>query len=349
MSDSRVCTQRETSSPSDARTPVEAMYVAERGLRVGTRASRLALWQTQTVIDTLCARRPGLLVDRIPISTIGDRITDVPLPRIGDKGVFTRELEEGLREGTIDLAVHSLKDLPTEQPRGLALGAVLERADPRDALVASSPTALVMLPPGSRVGTSSLRRRAQLLAARPDLDIRDLRGNVPTRVDSVLRGDLDAAVLALAGLERLDLAGHVREVLSPRVMLPAPGQGAIAVQVRADDTSALALLATLDHAPTRLATAAERALLGHLEGGCQVPVGALAAISTDGEMTLDALVASLDGRRAVRRSASARVRSEDDALAFGRSLGEQLLAAGAQAILVDVRQTLLSPLPWGAA
>ena len=325
------------------------MPVAERGLRVGTRASRLALWQTQTVIDALCARRPELLVDRVPISTIGDRITDVPLPRIGDKGVFTRELEEGLREGTIDLAVHSLKDLPTEQPRGLALGAVLERADPRDALVAASPTALALLPPGSRVGTSSLRRRAQLLAARPDLDVRDLRGNVPTRVDTVLRGDLDAAVLAMAGLERLDLAVHVREVLSPRVMLPAPGQGAIAVQVRADDTSALALLATLDHAPTRLATAAERALLGHLEGGCQVPVGALAAISTDGEMTLDALVASLDGRRAVRRSASARVRSEDDALAFGRGLGEQLLAAGAQSILFEVRQTLPSPLPWGAA
>ena len=325
------------------------MPEADRRLRIGTRASRLALWQTQAVMDALHARRPGLLVERVPISTIGDRITDVPLPRIGDKGVFTRELEDGLREATIDLAVHSLKDLPTEQPHGLALGAVLERDDPRDALVASSPTGLATLARGARVGTSSLRRQAQLLAARPDLDIRDLRGNVPTRVDTVLRGDLDAAVLALAGLRRLDLTGHVHEVLSTEVMLPAPGQGAIAVQVRADDASALALLATLDHAPTRLATAAERALLGHLEGGCQVPVGALAVISADGEMTLDAIVASLDGRRAVRRSASTRVGSEEEAVAFGRGLGEQLLADGAHGILREVRRTLPSPLPWGAA
>ena len=325
------------------------MPEADRRLRIGTRASRLALWQTQAVMDALYARRPGLLVERVPISTIGDRITDVPLPRIGDKGVFTRELEDGLREATIDLAVHSLKDLPTEQPHGLALGAVLERDDPRDALVAASPTGLAMLAPGSRVGTSSLRRRAQLLAARPDLDVRDLRGNVPTRVDTILRRDLDAAVLALAGLKRLDLTGHVCEILSPQVMLPAPGQGAMAVQLRADDASALALLATLDHAPTRLATSAERALLGHLEGGCQVPVGALALIATDGVMTLEAIVASLDGRRAIRRSASARVSTEEDALAFGRVLGEQLLADGAHSILREVRRELPSPMPRGAA
>lgn len=325
------------------------MPAADRRLRVGTRASRLALWQTQAVIDALHARQPGLLVERVPISTIGDRLTDVPLPRIGDKGVFTRELEDGLRDGTIDLAVHSLKDLPTEPPDGLALGAVLERDDPRDALVASSPTGLATLAAGSRVGTSSLRRRAQLLAARPDLDIRDLRGNVPTRVDTILRGDLDAAVLALAGLERLDLTGHVREVLSTQVMLPAPGQGAMAVQVRADDGPALALLATLDHTASRLATSAERALLGHLEGGCQVPVGALAVISTDGAMTLEAIVTSLDGRRAVRRSASARVVTEEEARAFGRDLGEQLLTGGARAILADVRRTLPVPMPWGAA
>lgn len=325
------------------------MPVVDRTFRVGTRASRLALWQTQAVIDALHARQPGLLVERVPISTIGDRLTDVPLPRIGDKGVFTRELEDGLRGRTIDLAVHSLKDLPTELPDGLTLGAIVERDDPRDALVASSPTGLATLATGARVGTSSLRRRAQLLAARPDLDVRDLRGNVPTRVDTILRGDLDAAVLALAGLERLDLTGYVREVLSTQVMLPAPGQGTIAVQVRADDGSALALLATLDHTPTRLTTSAERALLGHLEGGCQVPVGALAVISTDGVMTLEAIVASLDGRRAVRRSASARVGTAEDAVAFGRDLGEQLLAAGAHAILADVRRTLPSPLPWGAA
>lgn len=321
----------------------------DRRLRVGTRASRLALWQTDAVIDALRARWPGLPVERVAISTLGDRVIDVPLPRIGDKGIFTRELEDGLRGGTIDLAVHSLKDLPAEQPHGLALAAVLERDDPRDALVASSPTGVAIMAPGSRVGTSSLRRRAQLLAARPDLDVRDLRGNVPTRVDTVLRGDLDAAVLAMAGLQRLDLSGHVREILSPQVMLPAPGQGAMAVQVRADDASALALLATLDHTPTRLSTSAERALLCHLEGGCQVPVGALAVISADGVMTLEAIVASLDGQRATRRSASARVGTEDNALALGRGLAEQLLADGAQAILCEVRRMLPSPLPRGAA
>lgn len=316
----------------------------DRLLRVGTRASRLARWQTETVVGAMEARWRDLRVQRVSISTIGDRVTDVPLPRIGDKGIFTRELEDGLRDGTIDFAVHSLKDLPTEQPDGLALAAVLEREDPRDALVAASPTTLAGMAPGARVGTSSLRRRAQLLAARPDLDVCDLRGNVPTRVDKVLRGDLDAAVLALAGLKRLDLACHAREVFAPPVMLPAPGQGAMAVQVRASDVSVSALLSTLDHRHTRLETSAERALLGHLEGGCQVPVGALATLSPDGLMTLDAVVASLDGRRVIRRGAEARVATDEEAIWLGRRLADRLLADGADAILRDVRQTLPLPL-----
>jgi hydroxymethylbilane synthase len=309
-------------------------------LRVGTRSSRLALWQTDSVVAALQAHWPGLSIERVLISTIGDRVTDVPLPRIGDKGVFTRELEEALQDGTIDFAVHSLKDLPTEAPGGLAIGAILERADPRDALVAAAAVTIASLPPGARVGTSSLRRRAQLLAQRPNLDVRDLRGNVPTRVEKVLRGDLDAAVLALAGLTRLGLTDHVAEVLGPETMLPAPGQGALAVQTRADDVRIADLLAPLDHRATRLATTAERAMLGCLEGGCQVPVGALASFAAPGVLHLDGLVIDLDGRHQVRRAADAPLAAEADASAMGMALAGALRAAGADAILARVRATL---------
>jgi hydroxymethylbilane synthase len=319
-----------------------------RVLRVGTRASRLALWQTDSVIAALSARWPELTIERVSISTIGDRLTDVPLPRIGDKGVFTRELEDGLRDGTIDLAVHSLKDLPTDQPHGLSLAAVLEREDPRDALVATTPLTLETLGPGARIGTSSLRRRAQLLALRPDLDVRDLRGNVPTRVDRVWRGDLDAAVLAAAGLNRLGMTDRVAQILDPRVMLPAPGQGAMAVQVRADDDETHGWLAVLDHPPTRMATAAERSLLAALEGGCQVPIAALATAGADDRMILHGLVASLDGASVFRHTAEARVRADAEAAALGRVVAEALLDAGAGGLLREIRVMLPSP-PRGAA
>lgn len=324
---------------------------ADRTLRVGTRASRLALWQTDHVTGRIQALWPDLIIERVPISTIGDRVIDVPLPRLGDKGVFTRELEDGLRGGDIDIAVHSLKDLPTEQPDGLALAAVLERADPRDALIAPLATSLADLPSGARVGTSSLRRRAQLLARRPDLDVRDLRGNVPTRLDKVTGGNFDAAVLAMAGLERLGLVAHVAEVLDPAVMLPAPGQGALAVQIRADDGYARDLLVPLDDRETRLATLAERAVLGHLEGGCQVPVGALASRGSDGAFLLDALVASLDGRTVIRQQArTATMRRDEEATTFGWALAERLLKDGAHAVLAEVRRTLPAvPAPGGRA
>ena len=220
-------------------------------LRVGTRASRLALWQTDHVIDRLRQQRPGLEVERVPITTLGDRVTTVALSKIGDKGIFTRELEEGLRTGAIDLAVHSLKDLPTEPPADLAIGAILERDDPRDVLVAGSGATLASLPAGARIGTSSLRRRAQLAATRPDLEIVDIRGNVPTRLEKVWRGDVDAVLLAFAGLRRLGLESHVSEILDPVEMLPAPGQGALAVQMRNDDDRLATLLASLEHAAGR--------------------------------------------------------------------------------------------------
>lgn len=309
-------------------------------LRVGTRGSRLALWQTDLVATRLQHAWPGVTVERVSFTTLGDRVSDVPLARIGDKGLFTRDLEDGLRAGAIDFAVHSLKDLPTRLPVELVLGAVLERGDPRDALVSASPVTLDTLRAGARVGTSSLRRRAQLLARRPDLDVRDLRGNVPTRVDRVLGGDLDAAVLALAGLTRLGLSDHVAQVLGADVMLPAPGQGALAVEIRAGDERMAALVAQLDHHDTRLVTTAERALLAELEGGCQVPVGALATFVSAGVMRLEGLVIDLDGRVGVRRMVEASVSDPASASALGTAVAADLRHAGAEAILARVRQAM---------
>jgi hydroxymethylbilane synthase len=305
-------------------------------LRAGTRGSRLALWQTDFVILQLQRSHPGVDVERTTFSTLGDRVTDVPLPRIGDKGLFTRELEDALRSGAIDFAVHSLKDLQTGEPEGLTIGAMLVREDPRDALVAAPGLTLDTLPRGARVGTSSPRRRAQLMARRPDLDIRDLRGNVPTRVEKVLRGELDAAVLALAGLARLALTQHVAEVLPAEVMLPAPGQGALAVQVRHDDDRMAQLLAPLEDHATRLAATAERAMLGRLEGGCQVPVGALGVFDA-GVLTLHGVVADLDGRESVRESVQAPAADVDAAAGIGERLAAAVLDRGADRILARVR------------
>ena len=310
-------------------------------LRVGTRASRLALWQTDYVIDRLRQQWPGLDVERVPMTTLGDRVTTVALSKIGDKGIFTREIEDGLRTGAIDLAVHSLKDLPTEPPADLAIGAILERDDPRDVLVAGPGATLASLPAGARIGTSSLRRRAQLAATRPDVEIVDIRGNVPTRLEKVWRGDVDAVLLAFAGLRRLGLESHVSEVLDPAEMLPAPGQGALAVQMRKDDDRLTTLLASLEHAPTRLATTAERALLGFLEGGCQVPVGAFAQFEGS-TLQLRAIVASPDGRHVVGRHVSGPVTAVAAAAALGESLGRDLLAGGAERILAAIRVQPLS-------
>jgi len=275
------------------------------------------------------------------MSTVGDRDTTRPLSRIGDKGLFTRDLEDGLRDGTIDLAVHSLKDLPTEPPPGLRVGAILAREDSRDALVASAGVRLAALPPGARIGTSSLRRQAQIAALRPDLRIVDLRGNVPTRVEKVRSREIDAAVLALAGLRRLNLEADVAEIFDADRLIPAPGQGAVAVQIRADDEALASLLAPLNDETAAIETTAERALLGFLEGGCQVPVGALARRGPAGELHLIGLVASLDGRSTIRRDARAVVTSVEDAGALGEALARDMLDAGAREILAVIRQGVL--------
>jgi hydroxymethylbilane synthase len=310
--------------------------VAPEVLRVGTRGSRLALWQAEHVAARLRAAQPGLAVETVVITTKGDREVDTALSKVGDKGLFTRELEEALRDGRVDVAVHSLKDLPTELPADLVVGAVLEREDPRDALVGRASGGLAGLPRGARVGTSSLRRRAQLLEQRHDLRVVDLRGNVPTRLAKVERGDCDAAVLALAGLRRLGLEAAVAAVIEPRELLPAVGQGAIAVQSRTGDRRVAPWLAALDHAPTRLATFAERAFLARLEGGCQVPIGALATLA-EGRLRLRGLVADVDGSVVLRGALEAPVADEPAATRLGERVAGELLAAGATAVLARVR------------
>jgi hydroxymethylbilane synthase len=305
-------------------------------LRLGTRGSPLALWQAGEVERRLRAVDPGLRIEREILKTPGDRAQEEALFRIGDKGLFTKDVEAALAARRIDLAVHSLKDLPTALAPGLVVGAVLEREDPRDALV-SAGSWLHELPRGARVGTSSLRRRAQLLALRPDLRIVEVRGNVATRLAKAERGECEAVVLALAGLLRLGLADRAVEVFAPERILPAVGQGALAVEVREGDAPLRELVARIDHRPTRLAVAAERSLLARLEGGCQVPVGALAAFVAEGVLELSALVADIDGQQVVRASASAEVATEADACAVGDRVAERLVAKGAREVLDRIR------------
>jgi hydroxymethylbilane synthase len=299
---------------------------------LGTRSSLLARAQTDRVARRLAAEWPGLRVVTRALETVGDRTqaAELPLPEIGGKGLFTEELERALRDGEIDLAVHSLKDLPTDEAPGTVVGAVCEREDPRDCLVARAGLALDALPPGSVVGTSSLRRAAQLRALRPDLEVRSIRGNVDTRIRKVRDGEYDATVLAAAGVLRLGLEEHVSEWLAPEAMLPAPGQGALAVQCRAGDDEALGLLAPLDDPAARAETTAERAFLRALGGGCAVPVAARAEASRQG-VRMATLVASLDGREVVRNE------GEGEPASLGERLAREALANGADRILGAVR------------
>jgi hydroxymethylbilane synthase len=300
---------------------------------VGTRGSALALWQAEHVIVRLRAAMPKLEVEVKIIRTQGDLVRDRALSQVGGKGLFVTEIENALLGGEIDLAVHSLKDMPTEQPRGLILGAILKRANPCDALVARDGRGtLADLPVGARVGTSSLRRRAQLLAARPDLQVVDLRGNVDTRLRKLREGQYDAIVLAVAGLERLGHPDAISQELPIDLMLPAVGQGALCVEVRAGDAATQSLVSSLDHLPTRRAAEAERAFLQRLEGGCQVPIGAFAQVDGS-QLYLLGLVAALDGSRLVRdeiRGPAA------NAAQLGADLAGRLLEAGGQAILKGI-------------
>jgi hydroxymethylbilane synthase len=302
-------------------------------LRFGTRGSALARWQTEHVQRLLAEAHPALVLETEIFSTKGDRVLDAPLPEVGGKGLFTEELEAALRDGRIDCAVHSLKDLPVEPPVSLIIAAIPRRAAPHDVLVSRGGHTLESLPPGATVGTSSLRRAAQLLHLRPDLRIANVRGNVDTRVRKALdpNGEYDAIVLAQAGVERLGLLRHVRQVLALDAMLPAPGQGAIAVQARTDATLA-ALLQPIHHAETALAVAAERAFLAGLGGGCAVPVAAFAHVDGD-RLHLRCRVSALDGTEQVDVAGSALRADEEAARALGARLAGDALAAGARALV----------------
>ncbi|MBI1292441.1 hydroxymethylbilane synthase [bacterium] len=303
-----------------------------RLLRLGTRGSRLALAQGRAVASAIETANPGLSVEIVIIQTTGDKVLDSPLSRIGGKGVFTKEIEEALLDGRIDLAVHSLKDLPTLQPPGLALGAITQREDPRDVLIAAREVDWLAFGPESVVGTSSLRRRAQLRHGNPNLRIEELRGNVPTRIQRLMEGGYTAIVLAAAGIHRLGIELPWHHFFAPAHMLPAPGQGALGLQVRDGDAIALAALARLHHPETAAACTAERTLLQALGGGCQLPLGALGTVE-GGRLHLMGRVNSLAGDRVAEASAVGDVAAPE---ALGRKLAELLIVRGAQEILAGL-------------
>lgn len=298
-------------------------------VRIATRASELALWQSRHVAAELEAAWPGLTIELVPITTTGDRILDRPLAAIGGKGLFIKELEVALFEGRADFAVHSMKDVPWELPEELHIPVILAREDARDVLFSAAGSALLDLPQGARVGTSSLRRRSQLLALRPDLELLDLRGNVPTRIGRLAHGDYDAIVLAAAGLKRLGLFSAGACALSTEDMLPAVGQGAIGIECRRGDLQVERLIAPLHDTSTAVCVAAERAMNARLGGSCTVPVAGHALL--DGQnLHLRGLVAAVDGEELVRQTASG---AASEAERIGNALGQALLAAGADRIL----------------
>jgi hydroxymethylbilane synthase len=302
-------------------------------LRIATRKSQLALWQAEHVAQLLRQAHAGVAVELVPIVTQGDRIQDRSLAAIGGKGLFIKELEIALQEQRADMAVHSMKDLPGELAPGLTIAAVLERADPRDALLTPASASLDGLPRGARVGTSSLRRQAQLLAARPDLKIEALRGNVDTRLRRLDAGELDAIVLACAGLIRLGLESRITARLEPRVSLPAVAQGVIGIECRSEDWRSLHLLSLLNHRDTRTAVDAERAFAHRLGGSCQSPIAAHAEFNGR-RLTLEGLVAEPDGSRLLRDTLTG---SADEPTALGHALAERILAAGADRLLERLR------------
>lgn len=298
-------------------------------LRIATRKSPLALWQAEFVRESLQRHHPGIEVELVTMTTRGDRILDAPLAKVGGKGLFVKELETAMLDGAADIAVHSMKDVPMELPEGLVLGTICEREDPRDALVSARHASLAGLPQGAVVGTSSLRRQCQLRRLRPDLQIRDLRGNVNTRLARLDAGEYDALILATAGLVRLELADRIRARLEPDHLLPAVGQGAVGIEYRADDAGVQRLLAPLHHASTAACVRAERAMNRRLQGGCQVPIAGYATLEGN-RLHLRARVGSVDGLEMLAAEAEGAVANAE---AIGQQVAEALLAQGADRIL----------------
>ena len=304
----------------------------QRRLRIGTRGSALALWQAEWVKSQLLAGQQELMVELVVIKTTGDKILDVPLAMVGGKGLFVKEIEEALLDGRADLAVHSVKDMPAELPEGLHLAAMPPREDPRDALISKNGAGLDKLPHGARVGTSSLRRAAQLLHLRPDLRIETLRGNVDTRLRKLKTEGLDAIVLAAAGLKRMELSRVISEYLEPERILPAVGQGALGIETRVADVFTNEIVASLIHQQTVITVRAERAFLKRLEGGCQVPIGAYAT-TEDETLILTGIVADLKGVRLIRKAMRGDIRQPE---VVGESLAEMVLESGGREILAEI-------------
>lgn len=311
----------------------------QRIITIATRGSKLALWQAGHIRTRLEERYPGLVVELLRIKTLGDKILDVPLAKVGGKGLFVKEIEEALLDGRADLAVHSMKDVPAELPPGLILGVIPKRESFLDVLLTMHFPGLDSLPSGARVGTSSLRRRCQLLALRPDLTIAMLRGNLDTRVGKLANGDYDAIVVAQAGMNRLGLRVPHMIRLEPPAFLPAVGQGALGLEYAGNRSDLAELLGFLDDLPTRCSVQAERAFLATLEGGCQVPIAALARMNDAGHITLRGLVADVDGRKLIVEEATAKPR---DAEALGRQVAQAVLDRGGREILREVYDAFAS-------
>jgi len=307
--------------------------VPKTHLRIATRKSLLALWQAEYVKAELLKYHPGLQVELVPLTSRGDKILDVPLAKVGGKGLFVKELEQALLDNQADIAVHSMKDVPMDFPEGLGLSVICPREDARDAFVSNRFNNFDELPAGSIVGTSSLRRQCQLLAARPDLSVKFLRGNVQTRLQKLDQGEYDAIILAAAGLIRLELSERIRSLISEDFSLPAGGQGAVGIECRMDDQSTQALLAPLHHLATAQAVTAERAMNRRLQGGCQVPIACYAIHTDDGGLWLRGLVGSPDGKQMLSGDIRGGV---NDGEVMGITLADQLLAAGADKILAEV-------------
>ncbi|WP_372626815.1 hydroxymethylbilane synthase [Arsukibacterium sp.] len=303
-------------------------------VRIATRKSALALWQAEFVKAELIRHHPALQVELVPMSTQGDKILDTPLAKIGGKGLFVKELETAILDGRADIAVHSIKDVPVAFPDGLVLQTICQREDPRDAFVSNQFQQLEQLPYGAVVGTSSLRRQCQLKALRPDLTVRDLRGNVNTRLAKLDNGEFAAIILAAAGLIRLGFADRIASYIEPEQSLPANGQGAVGIECRSSDTAIQQLLAPLEHQATRYCVLAERAMNRRLQGGCQVPIGAFATLNGE-QLHLRGLVGSLDGEQIIRGEITGEAAQAEQ---LGLAVAEQLLAQGAGVILQQVYQ-----------
>jgi len=320
------------------------MMMKKNKVVIGTRGSKLALWQAEWVKAELQRLNPGLEIELNKIKTTGDKILDVPLAKVGGKGLFVKEIEEALLKGEADLAVHSMKDVPTEFPEGLYLAVICEREDPRDAFIAQNnqqaAKSLKALPQGATIGTSSLRRACQLLSKRPDLKIAQLRGNLETRFRKLDEGQFDAMILAAAGVKRLGWQQRISEIIEPAISLPAIGQGAVGIECRINDEFIKQLIAPLNHTETSICVRAERALLKRLQGGCQVPIAAYATIQGD-RLVMDGLVGSVTGDQIIREHLEGKI---EDAETIGVTLGEKLLSKGADKILAEVYGRELNPI-----